>query len=277
MNPLIENIARAALAEDLGRRGDITSAAVIAPDLKARAALVARDEGRLAGLEIAKMIFELVDSKVDFIAQQKDGAALQAGAVIAEIHGAARSILAAERVVLNFLTHLSGIASATAMMVKLAGPNTRLSCTRKTTPGLRSLEKQAVRLGGGYNHRFGLDDGVLIKDNHLMLSASLSEAVRRAKAEYGHMVKIEVEIDRLDMIDEALKAGADAVLLDNMSSEQLRAAVKQIDGRAITEASGRITPENVAAIAASGVDVISSGWLTHSAPGLDIGLDIVSV
>ena len=277
MNPLIENIARAALAEDLGRRGDITSAAVIAPDLKAKAALVARDEGRLAGLEIAKMVFELVDSKVDFIAQQKDGAALQAGAVIAEVHGAARSILAAERVALNFLTHLSGIASATAMMVKLAGPNTRLSCTRKTTPGLRSLEKQAVRLGGGYNHRFGLDDGVLIKDNHLMLSASLSEAVRRAKAEYGHMIKIEVEIDQLDMIDEALKAGADAVLLDNMSSEQLRAAVKQIDGRAITEASGRITPENVAAIAASGVDVISSGWLTHSAPGLDIGLDIVSV
>ena len=277
MNPLIENIARAALAEDLGRRGDITSAAVIAPDLKARAALVARDEGRLAGLEIAKMVFELVDSKIDFIAQQKDGAALQAGAVIAEVHGAARSILAAERVALNFLTHLSGIASATAMMVKLAGPNTRLSCTRKTTPGLRILEKQAVRLGGGYNHRFGLDDGVLIKDNHLMLSASLSEAVRRAKAEYGHMIKIEVEIDRLDMIDEALKAGADAVLLDNMSSEQLRAAVKQIDGRAITEASGRITPENVAAIAASGVDVISSGWLTHSAPGLDIGLDIVSV
>ena len=277
MNPLIENIARAALAEDLGRRGDITSAAVIAPDLKAKAALVARDEGRLAGLEIAKMVFELVDSKIDFIAQQKDGAALQAGAVIAEVHGAARSILAAERVALNFLTHLSGIASATAMMVKLAGPNTRLSCTRKTTPGLRILEKQAVRLGGGYNHRFGLDDGVLIKDNHLMLSASLSEAVRRAKAEYGHMVKIEVEIDRLDMIDEALKAGADAVLLDNMSSEQLRAAVKQIDGRAITEASGRITPENVAAIAASGVDVISSGWLTHSAPGLDIGLDIVKV
>ena len=277
MNPLIENIARTALAEDLGRRGDITSAAVIAPDLKAKAALVARDEGRLAGLEIAKMVFELVDSKVDFIAQQKDGAALQAGAVIAEMHGAARSILAAERVALNFLTHLSGIASATAMMVKLAGPNTRISCTRKTTPGLRILEKQAVRLGGGYNHRFGLDDGVLIKDNHLMLSASLSEAVRRAKAEYGHMVKIEVEIDRLDMIDEALKAGADAVLLDNMSSEQLRAAVKQIDGRAITEASGRITPENVAAIAASGVDVISSGWLTHSAPGLDIGLDIVSV
>ena len=277
MNPLIENIARTALAEDLGRRGDITSAAVIAPDLKAKAALVARDAGRLAGLEIAKMIFELVDSKVDFIAQQKDGAALQAGAVIAEVHGAARSILAAERVALNFLTHLSGIASATAMMVKLAGPNTHLSCTRKTTPGLRILEKQAVRLGGGYNHRFGLDDGVLIKDNHLMLSASLSEAVRRAKAEYGHMVKIEVEIDRLDMIDEALKAGADAVLLDNMSSEQLRAAVKQIDGRAITEASGRITPENVAAIAASGVDVISSGWLTHSAPGLDIGLDIVSV
>ena len=277
MNPLIENIARAALAEDLGRRGDITSAAVIAPDLKARAALVARDAGRLAGLEIAKIVFELVDGKIDFIPQQKDGAALQAGAVIADIHGAARSILAAERVGLNFLTHLSGIASATAMMVKLAGPNTRLSCTRKTTPGLRSLEKQAVRLGGGYNHRFGLDDGVLIKDNHLMLSASLSEAIRRAKAEYGHMIKIEVEIDQLDMIDEALKAGADAILLDNMSSEQLRAAVKQIDGRAITEASGRITPENVAAIAASGVDVISSGWLTHSAPGLDIGLDIVRV
>ena len=277
MNPLIENIARAALAEDLGRRGDITSAVVIAPDLKARAALVARDAGRLAGLEIAKMVFELVDSKIDFIAQQKDGDALQAGAVIAEIHGAARSILAAERVGLNFLTHLSGIASATAMMVKLAGPNTRLSCTRKTTPGLRILEKQAVRLGGGYNHRFGLDDGVLIKDNHLMLSASISEAIRRAKAEYGHMIKIEVEIDQLDMIDEVLKAGADAVLLDNMSSEQLRAAVKQIDGRAITEASGRITPENVAAIAASGVDVISSGWLTHSAPGLDIGLDIVRV
>ena len=277
MNPLIENIARAALAEDLGRRGDITSAAVIAPDLKARAALVARDAGRLAGLEITKIVFELVDSKVNFIPQQKDGAALQAGAVIAEIHGCARSILAAERVGLNFLTHLSGIASATAMMVKLAGPNTRLSCTRKTTPGLRILEKQAVRLGGGYNHRFGLDDGVLIKDNHLMLSASISEAVRRAKAEYGHMVKIEVEIDQLDMIDEVLKAGADAVLLDNMSSEQLHAAVKQIDGRAITEASGRITPENVAAIAASGVDVISSGWLTHSAPGLDIGLDIVRV
>ncbi len=277
MNLLIENIVRTALAEDLGRSGDITSAAVINENISTRAALVARDEGLLAGLEAAKMTFDLVDRKIKFTAQLKDGDELRRGAIIAEISGTARSLLAAERVALNFLTHLSGIASATAAMVKLVPSTTRICCTRKTTPGLRVLEKQAVRQGGGSNHRFGLDDGVLIKDNHLILSKNITEAIRRAKNAYGHRTKIEVEIDRLDMLDEAIQAGADAVLLDNMSPEQLRQAVAQADKQLITEASGRITPDNVAAIAASGVDVISSGWLTHSAPGLDIGLDIIAV
>ncbi len=277
MKSHIKNIVRAALAEDLGRRGDITSAAVIPEGLSAKALLVAHDTGCLAGLDAARLAFDLVDPETKFTARHKDGAKLDAETIIAEITGKARAILAAERVALNFLTHLSGIASATADMVALIPAATRLCCTRKTTPGLRLLEKQAVRLGGGYNHRFGLDDGVLIKDNHLALAKNIGEAVRRAKSQYGHMVKIEVEVDRVEMIDEAITAGADAVLLDNMTPEQLGRAVAQINKRVVAEASGRITPENVAAIAASGVDVISSGWLTHSAAGLDIGLDIIAV
>jgi len=272
---LIEPLLRAALAEDLGRAGDITSAAVLPPGLQARAVLRARQAGRLAGIAAGLGTFGLVDpaSRCDIL--KADGADVAAGEVVAEISGNARGLLTAERTALNLICHLSGIATATARLVAAIRPHpARIVCTRKTTPGLRILEKYAVRAGGGANHRFGLDDGMLIKDNHVAMAGGITTALERARAAAGHMVRIEIEVDRLDQLAEALAAGADAVLLDNMDIPTLAEAVAMARGKAVTEASGLITIDTAAAVAATGVDLISSGAITHSAPILDLGLDI---
>ncbi len=272
---LIEPLLRAALAEDLGRAGDITSAAVLPPDLQARAVLRARQAGRLAGIGAGLETFGLVDPASRCEILKQDGADVAAGEVVAEISGNARALLTAERTALNLICHLSGIATATARLVAAIRPHpARIVCTRKTTPGLRILEKYAVRAGGGANHRFGLDDGMLIKDNHVAMAGGITTALERARAAAGHMVRIEIEVDRLDQLAEALAAGADAVLLDNMDIPTLAEAVAMARGKAVTEASGRITIDTVAAVAATGVDLISSGAITHSAPILDLGLDI---
>ncbi len=271
---MIEPLVRNALLEDLGRAGDLTTNAIVAPSLHARAVFRARERGVVAGLDLAKLAFELIDPDINVQVQIEDGAIAAPGSVIASVSGPARGILSAERTALNFLCHLSGVASATAaLVVAVQGTKAKVVCTRKTTPGLRAIEKYAVRAGGGANHRFGLDDAILIKDNHIAIAGGVAEALRRARAAAGHLVKIEVEVDNLDQLQEALAGGADAVLLDNMSMELLAKAVAMASGRAITEASGRITPASAPAIAATGVDLMSAGWLTHSAPQLDIGLD----
>jgi nicotinate-nucleotide pyrophosphorylase (carboxylating) len=272
---VIDGAVRRALAEDLGRAGDVTSAATIPADRRAEATIIARRSGVIAGLPLAERAFQMVDADTEFDGPIEDSAAVPAGSVLARIGGAARAILAAERVALNFLGHLSGIASATAAFVEaVKGTGARITCTRKTTPGLRALEKYAVRCGGGSNHRFGLDDAMLIKDNHIALAGGVVPALERAKAAAGHLVKIEIEVDSLEQLAEALPLEPDAVLLDNMSPEQLREAVRLIDGRAVSEASGGVTIGNVRAIAETGVDFISSGWITHSAPALDVALEI---
>jgi nicotinate-nucleotide pyrophosphorylase (carboxylating) len=272
---LYEPLIRRALEEDLGRAGDLTSDAVLPVDLKVEGRIVARAAGRLAGLSISLAAFRLLDPEMTFEAFFEDGEDVEAGAVLAVVRGAARSLLSAERTALNLLGRLCGIATATRDMVRLVAPHgARIVCTRKTTPGLRTLEKYAVRCGGGHNHRFGLDDAVLIKDNHIALAGGLRIAVERARGAVGHLVKIEVEVDSLEMLREALALGVDVVLLDNMSVETLRQAVALARGRALTEASGGITPETAAAIAATGVDLLSMGWLTHSAPALDVALDV---
>jgi len=271
---LIEPLVRGALLEDLGRAGDLTTDLIVPLEVPARAALVARESGVVAGLDLAKLAFELIDPEIAVEIAANDGSVVAPGAVIARISGPARGILTAERTALNFLGHLSGIASVTASIVAaVRGTKAKIVCTRKTTPGLRAVEKYAVRAGGGANHRFGLDDALLIKDNHVAIAGGVVPALRRARAGVGHLVKIEVEVDTLDQLREALGEGADAVLLDNMSLEMLAEAVAIVDGRAITEASGRVTPKSAPSIAATGVDLISIGWLTHSAPVLDIGLD----
>ncbi|MCK4206073.1 carboxylating nicotinate-nucleotide diphosphorylase [Brucella pituitosa] len=271
---LIEPLVRATLLEDLGLAGDITSNAVVPSDHRSTMVFSLRQPGAIAGLDVAEMVFRLVDPAVAFERMVKDGDFLTEGTTIARVSGSSRSILAAERTALNFLGHMSGVATATADLVKaVQGTKAAIVCTRKTMPGLRALQKYAVRAGGGMNHRFALYDAVLIKDNHIAVAGSVGEAIQRAKEHAGHMVKIEVEVDTLEQLLEAMAIGVDAVLLDNMSPAQLREAVKIIDGRAIAEASGGITPETVAAVAASGVDLISVGWTTHSAPNLDIGLD----
>jgi len=271
---LIEPLVRGALVEDLGRAGDLTTDLIVPVEVSARAALVARESGVVAGLDLAKLAFELIDPEIAVEIAANDGSVVAPGAVIARISGPARGILTAERTALNFLGHLSGIASVTASIVAaVQGTKAKIVCTRKTTPGLRAVEKYAVRAGGGANHRFGLDDALLIKDNHVAIAGGVVPALRRARAGVGHLVKIEVEVDTLDQLREALGEGADAVLLDNMSLEMLAEAVAIVDGRAITEASGRVTPKSAPSIAATGVDLISIGWLTHSAPVLDIGLD----
>ena len=273
---LLEPLVRATLTEDLGRAGDITSDAIIGAEVQSELFLVARETGVLAGIDMARLAFELMDAKVEFEPLMADGAALQKGSRIARIKGAARAILSAERTALNFLCHLSGIASATADIAQRIAPyDCKVTCTRKTTPMLRSVEKYAVRVGGGSNHRFGLDDAVLIKDNHIAIAGSLTVAVERARAAIGHMVKIEVEVDTLAQLDEALAIGVDVILLDNMDTDTLVEAVKRIDGRAVSEASGGITPETAAAVAATGVDRIAIGWITHSTKILDIGLDAI--
>lgn len=271
---LIEPVVRAALLEDLGRAGDLTTDAIVPASAMARTALVARQRGVVAGLAAAAMAFRLVDPSIETVVERPDGSPLQPGDRIATIAGPARGMLTAERVALNFLGHLSGVASGAATLVEaVRGHKARICCTRKTMPGLRALQKYAVRVGGGMNHRFGLDDGVLIKDNHVAVAGGIRPAILAARRGVGHLVKIEVEVDTLDQLEEALATGVDAVLLDNMMPDQLATAVRMIDGRAIAEASGRITPQTAPAIAASGVDLISAGWLTHSASVLDIGLD----
>ncbi|MDB5408482.1 MAG: Quinolinate phosphoribosyltransferase [Rhodospirillales bacterium] len=271
---LLEPIVRMALLEDLGRAGDVTTDSIIAADATARAAIVARKPGIVAGLDCARTAFALLDPTITFAVQRPDGSAVAAGDRIALVTGGARPILSGERVALNFMTHLSGIASLVAQLVEASrGHRARICCTRKTLPGLRALQKYAVRVGGGVNHRFGLDDAILIKDNHIVAAGGIGHAIATARRAVGHMVKIEIEVDRLEQIDEALMHKPDAILLDNMSPEMMRQAVAMIDGRALTEASGGIRPETIAAVAASGVDLISVGYVTHSAPSLDIGLD----
>lgn len=274
---MIEPALRRALEEDLGLAGDITSTAVIPADHRSVVAAIARKPGVIAGLDCAQMACALVDPEIDVTRHLEDGTAVESGTLVATFAGPSRSLLTAERTALNFMGHLSGIASVTADLVRsVAGTGAAIVCTRKTTPGLRALEKYAVRAGGGMNHRYSLADAVLIKDNHIAIAGGIAPALERAHASTGHMVKIEIEVDTLDQLAEVLEIGADAVLLDNMSSAMLREAVAMVDGRAITEASGGITPATAAEVAAAGVDLISLGWITHSAPTLDIGLDFVS-
>jgi len=277
-NVLVEPAVQAALQEDLGRAGDITSQATIPESAQARVLIRAREPGRLAGMQAARAAFRLVDPSLKIAVQKQDGDALSPGDIVAAIEGPARAILTGERVSLNFLGHLSGIASCTNAIVEaVADYKARICCTRKTTPGLRAFEKHAVRAGGGVNHRFGLDDAVLIKDNHIAIAGGVRAAVLAAKAHVGHMTKIECEVDTLEQLEEALGAGAEAILLDNMSPETLTQAVKINQGRAVLEASGRVTIDTAPAIAATGVDLISIGWITHSAPCLDLGLDFDSL
>jgi nicotinate-nucleotide pyrophosphorylase (carboxylating) len=275
MRILIEPIVRAALLEDLGRAGDITTEAVVPPEATVEAVIEARQPGVVAGLDAALLAFELLDPALRIERLCADGARISRGEVVARITGRAHGVLGAERTALNLLSRISGVATATrALADAIAGYKAKIICTRKTTPGLRTLEKDAVRLGGGANHRFGLDDAMLIKDNHIALAGGVRAALDRAKRHAGHLVKVELEVDTLDQLAEALEVGVDAVLLDNMTPEEMRRAVAMIDGRAVTEASGRITLETAPAVAATGVDLISCGWITHSAPILDLGLDI---
>jgi nicotinate-nucleotide pyrophosphorylase (carboxylating) len=273
--PLVAEAVKRALAEDLGRAGDITSAATIPADATAAGLIATREAGVIAGLALAEAAFREMDPAVSFEAAVADSDAVAAGAIVARISGNARALLSAERVALNYLSHLSGIATLTRRYADaVAGTKAKITCTRKTIPGLRAFEKYAVRCGGGSNHRFGLDDAILIKDNHIAVAGSVSEAIRRAKAFAGHLVKIEVEVDTLDQVDEAVALGVDAILLDNMTPAMLAEAVARVDGAAVTEASGGVDPTTVVAVAATGVDVISTGWITHSAPGLDVALDL---
>jgi len=270
---LVDKAVADAFAEDIGR-GDLTTDALVSADAKGAARLVAREAGIVAGVDLARAAFKSLDPDMVFDLRIGDGQAVGAGTVVAQISGSARALLTGERVALNYLTHLSGIASLTGRYVRaVVGTNARIVDTRKTIPGLRVLEKYAVRMGGGFNHRFGLDDGVMIKDNHIVALGGIAPAVARARSAIGHMVKICCEVDRIDQIEEALDAGVDVLLLDNMGPATLAEAVSLVRGRAITEASGKVSLDSVAAIAASGVEIISVGRLTHSAPALDLALD----
>ena len=276
LSPLLyDGLVRRALAEDLGRAGDITTDAIVPPDHVAEGRFVARAAGRLAGLDAALHAFRVLDPESAFEVCRGEGSDVAAAGVVALVRARARALLSAERTALNLLGRLSGIATATRDVVaRLQGLPTKIASTRKTTPGLRLLEKHAVRVGGGTPHRYGLDDAVLIKDNHVALAGGISEAVARVRRRVGHMVKVEVEVDTLGQLDEALALGVDALLLDNMDLETLREAVRRSRGRALTEASGGVRPERVREIAETGVDLISLGWLTHSAPALDVALDV---
>ena len=282
LNPLLpimyEPLVRTALLEDLGRAGDITADAIVPADQRSALVLRARQPGVVAGLDIARCAFQTISPAIALRAERPDGSTVAPGDIIAEIDGPARGLLTGERTALNFLCHLSGVATATASLVSaVKGTRAQIVCTRKTTPGLRALEKYAVRAGGGGNHRFGLDDAVLIKDNHIALAGGIRTAIERAKAHAGHLVKIEVEVDTLAQLEQALSLGVDAVLLDNMTVDDLKKAVAMARGKVITEASGRITAATAPAIAATGVDLISVGWVTHSAAALDIGLDYLEL
>lgn len=271
---LVDPIVHRALEEDFGCSGDITSELTVPADRQVEARLVARKSGTVAGLIAAERTFRLSDPEFRFFAEIPDGSQIEAGAVLATVKGSARRLLTAERAALNFAGHLSGIATATRALVDaVSGTKAKIVDTRKTTPGLRLLEKYAVRCGGGFNHRFGLGDAILIKDNHIAAAGSLRAAIENARTAVAHMIKMEVEVDTLEQLDEALSLGVDTVLLDNMTAEQLRRAVELTRGRAVLEASGNVTLATVRALAETGVDCISSGAITHSAPNLDIGLD----
>jgi nicotinate-nucleotide pyrophosphorylase (carboxylating) len=271
---LVEPIVRRALEEDLGRAGDITSDLIIPVSQSGTVKLVARAPGTIAGVSCAGCAFRLMEHSLRFDAVSHDSQTVGAGEIVAEISGSIRAILSAERVALNFLGHLSGVATATRRLVDtVAGTKARIVCTRKTTPGLRILEKYAVRCGGGFNHRLGLDDAVLIKDNHIAAAGGIMPAVERVRHGLGHMVEIEVEVDTLDQLEEALSLGIRKILLDNMTLAELTDARRRTAGRAVLEASGGITIETVRAIAETGVDYISSGAITHSARNLDVALD----
>ncbi len=273
---LIEPLVRQALAEDLGRAGDITTDAIIGSGQWARAVIAAREPGVISGLIAADLTFKLMDAAIRLVPGAPDGTEVARGDIIANIEGPARAILTAERVALNFMGHLSGVATATRQLVAaVAGTGARIICTRKTTPGLRVLEKYAVRCGGGLNHRFGLDDAVLVKDNHIAAAGGIEPAVKALRGRLGPMVKIEIEVDTLDQLEIALGLGIDAILLDNMPPDIMKRAVAVARGRARLEASGGVTLERVRAIAESGVDYISSGAITHSARSLDLGLDFL--
>jgi len=273
---LIDPVVRAALAEDLGRAGDITALACIDADARLEATFGARKAGTIAGLARARLAILALDPEAKFKAKVSDGDQVKAGAVLARVSANARALLSAERTALNLLGRLSGVATLTRTYVDaVAGTTARITDTRKTTPGLRALEKYAVRCGGALNHRFGLDDAILIKDNHVAACGGVGEAIRRARAFAGHLVKVECEVDSLAQLVEALDAGPDVVMLDNFSLKNLRIAVGMTAGRVVLEASGGVTLETVRDIAETGVDVISVGALTHSASVLDIGLDAV--
>jgi nicotinate-nucleotide pyrophosphorylase (carboxylating) len=272
---IYEPIIRSALLEDLGRAGDLTSDAVVPASATCEGRIVARRDGRVAGVGIAAAVFRTLDAGLEIDLCAGDGADVSSGEVLLRVSGRARAVLSAERTALNLLGRLSGVATLTRAYVDaVAGTRARIVCTRKTTPGLRALEKYAVRCGGGANHRFGLDDAMLVKDNHIAIAGSVRAAIERARAAVGHMVVVEVEVDTLDQLEEVLELGVDAVLLDNLDLETLRRAVAMVAGRMVTEASGGLALDRVGAVAATGVDLVSVGALTHSAPALDVSLEV---
>ena len=271
---LVEQAVAAALDEDLGQAGDITTDAIIPPDARGKAAIVARQKGVVAGLDLAEAAFRILDPEVKFSRVVADGQKVLAGGVIAKVEGNTRGLLTGERTALNFLNRLSGVATLTASFVAaVEGTKARIACTRKTTPNLRAFEKYAVRAGGGVNHRFGLYDAVLVKDNHIAAAGGIADALKMISARTGHLVKIEVEVETLRQLEEALRYPIDAVLLDNMDVETMKKAVKLVNGRVVTEASGGVTLETVGEIAKTGVDVISVGALTHAPRSLDSSLE----
>lgn len=271
----VDDVLRRALTEDLGTAGDLTTTAILPVGANVTARIVARAAGTIAGLDAALGVFDLLEGEVVITPAAADGDRVTADTTLAHLRGSARAMLTGERTCLNLLGHLSGVATGTAELVlAVAHTATRISDTRKTTPGLRALEKYAVRCGGGSNHRFGLHDAVMLKDNHLAAAGSITAAVEAVRAAAGHLVVVELEVDDLEQIPEALAAGVEVILLDNMGPELLREAVELIDGRAITEASGGITLASARDVAATGVDVISVGWITHSVPRLDVALDV---
>ena len=274
---LLTPLVNMALQEDLGRRGDITSQATIPADKKASLEIQVRADGVICGMDLARLSFALIDTDIEFVAHVQDGVGVQAGTKLATVQGNARHLLTAERTALNFMTHLSGIATATQQVVDLVTDYpAQITCTRKTIPGLRSVQKYAVRCGGGRNHRLGLDDAILIKDNHIAIAGDIATAIKQAQDYAGHLIPIEIEVDTLAQLEQALAAGAKLVLLDNMDTPTLAQAVAMSRGHALTEASGGVTPATVVDIAKTGVDFIAMGYLTHSTTALDIGLDFIS-
>ena len=277
-NILIEDAVRAALREDLGRAGDVTTAATIPLDAQASVEIKTREPGVLSGIDVPAAAFKAMDAGLVFEAKSKDGERIEPGQAVAHIEGTARAILSAERVALNFLMHMSGIATYTARFAdEIAHTSAKVCCTRKTLPGLRAVEKYAVRCGGGSNHRFGLDDAILIKDNHIAVCGGVHEAIEASRAYAGHLMSVEVEVDDLDQLREAVAAGPDAVLLDNMSPDLLREGVtivRKVDRPIAIEASGNVSLNTIKAIAETGVDYVSTSKITMAAPTLDLGLDI---